>query len=252
MAALQETGLHFEPQENTRPRPSLCRYERPTHDVSTEWKKVLEDTGIAERLRLVLREGHKKRMEAQQYSVEFILANCENVMAHSEDVESIVDKYWSYSGLPEETKPAAKVMALLHDIHEIVSGDITPYTGKKRPDYGKWEDRTPDQEDAKFRKELGAFNKVILMLPHNQQDFVRRIWLEYAHQETAVAVYVRDCDKFAAARKANEYVDKGIFLPAWMNAFKQEAHKKIHNAALKKMVIAGSFNPSETILPTLH
>ncbi len=80
-------------------------------------------------------------------------------------------------------------MALLHDISEVITGDLTP---------------TEKTEEALERKDA-AVKQLLNLLPRKLQERYRRIWLEYADCKTEEARHVRELEKLEMALQAKEY-----------------------------------------------
>jgi len=80
-------------------------------------------------------------------------------------------------------------MALLHDLPEILTGDITPY------------DEITSAE--KHEKEKTAINSLFNDIPNGNRYI--SLWQEYENGDSAEAVVVRNIDKFEMALQAKEY-----------------------------------------------
>jgi len=80
-------------------------------------------------------------------------------------------------------------MALLHDLPEVITGDLTP------------KERT---EDAK-EKEDAAIKQLLSLLPVRLLERYLKIWLEYEESKTREAKAVRELEKLEMALQAKEY-----------------------------------------------
>ena len=80
-------------------------------------------------------------------------------------------------------------MALIHDLPEAFTGDLTPA------------DRT---NTAKVREEE-AMKKLLCLLPEKQREKYAEIWREYEEGKTAESKAVKGLDKLEMALQAREY-----------------------------------------------
>ena len=87
-------------------------------------------------------------------------------------------------------------MALLHDLAESLTGDITP--SLKQENHA-------EQEDQAMKQILGC-------LPEELQQSYRGTWREYQEQETPEAILVHDADKLEMILQASEYQNEYPYL----------------------------------------
>jgi 5'-deoxynucleotidase YfbR-like HD superfamily hydrolase len=80
-------------------------------------------------------------------------------------------------------------MALLHDIPEIITGDITPYDDL-------------DSSDKRVQ-ENNAVNQLLKSIPNGKQYIA--LWNEFDEQRTPEAKVLKNIDKFEMALQAGEY-----------------------------------------------
>jgi putative hydrolase of HD superfamily len=80
-------------------------------------------------------------------------------------------------------------MALIHDLPEAITGDLTP------------SERT---NTAKEREE-DAMKKLLYLLPEKQREKYAEIWHEYEEGKTAESKVVKGLDKLEMALQAREY-----------------------------------------------
>jgi len=112
--------------------------------------------------------------------------------------ESVAAHSWGMAFLatqlcPENLDLAAVLeMCALHDLAEVVTGDITP------------EDEIPDQE--KFRLEIDAIEKMEI------SGSSRARFLEYASQSSEEARFVKMLDKLDMALQSSIYSTDGLEL----------------------------------------
>lgn len=81
-------------------------------------------------------------------------------------------------------------MALLHDIAEVIIGDITP-------------DTMPPDEKRKL--ESKAMEKILDKLPDMMQDSYKAMWHEYVDCRTDEAILVHNADKLDMAIQVKKY-----------------------------------------------
>lgn len=84
-------------------------------------------------------------------------------------------------------------MALLHDLAECVTGDITP--GQMSP-------------DEKERLEREAMDSILGRLPESLRRMYGEIWQEYLERKTPESVLVHDADHLEMALQARRYADR--------------------------------------------
>ncbi len=106
-------------------------------------------------------------------------------------------------------------MALLHDLPEIITGDITPFENLSL--------------DEKRTKEQDAISELFLSIPNG--DEYKTLWLEYAHEQSSEAILIRNLDKLEMALQASEYqkIDPGLNL----NEFVSDAENQINIEEVK-------------------
>lgn len=85
-------------------------------------------------------------------------------------------------------------MALIHDLPEIIIGDLTP--SKK----------TAESE----AKEDTAMHQILGLLPKKQREKYKDVWNEYKKCETKEAKIVRQLEKLEMALQAKEYEKAGL------------------------------------------
>ena len=222
----------------TRFERFLRREQPPT--TFNEWKIILEHYGIAGKLRDLPRRGWVIRMASLGKDEAFIGKNAENVWDHSDDVAGVVLSNWRYSGLSDELQSKAMSMAIIHDVAEALAGDATPYDGQEKPDFTVWKSPSSNDIVAKYLKERQALGIVINRLPQKKQTELIALWEEFNQQETPVSQFVRDCDIFAAARKAQEYVKMEVFPRTYKRAFNQQIIAEMRNNSMRNILLKGT------------
>ncbi len=80
-------------------------------------------------------------------------------------------------------------MALIHDLAEVLAGDITPYDGVTK--------------EEKQRREETSLIQLLSGLPN--RDHYLNLWREYEEQKSQEAIILKNIDRFEMALQANEY-----------------------------------------------
>ena len=118
-----------------------------------------------------------------------------------EDAESVADHTFSMATMAMllsdmlgfDTYKVIK-MVLMHDLAESIVGDYMPG------------DVTARQKLAKEKK---AMKFILSGLPKDVREEYEEIWLEYLHNRTEIARFVRRMDKLEMALQANQYAKQG-------------------------------------------
>jgi putative hydrolase of HD superfamily len=84
-------------------------------------------------------------------------------------------------------------MALIHDLPEAVTGDLTP----------------PHKTAETKENEETAINQILSLLPEKQRENYLAVWREYQEGKTREAKAVRQLDKIEMALQAKEYEKMG-------------------------------------------
>ena len=90
---------------------------------------------------------------------------------------------------PGVDRGRALAIAVLHDLAEVRTGDITPHDGVSK--------------EAKHRAESEAMRD--LVAPFDRGDELLALWREYEDRSTAEGRFVRACDKLDMALTARAY-----------------------------------------------
>lgn len=96
--------------------------------------------------------------------------------------------------IPESSSlDAVKCMklALIHDLAEAIVGDISPYCGIDR--------------EEKLRREHKAIIEISSLLPKLSGEEILSLFDEYESQQSAEAIWVKDCDRYDMIQQAFEY-----------------------------------------------
>jgi putative hydrolase of HD superfamily len=109
--------------------------------------------------------------------------------------ESVAAHSWGVAWLVLVLRPPALcaeralAMAVLHDLAEVRTGDLTPHCGVSPAE--------------KSRAELRALQGMLRDLPRAAE--LEALWLDYEHQRCPEARFVRACDKLDMALQAARY-----------------------------------------------
>jgi putative hydrolase of HD superfamily len=111
-------------------------------------------------------------------------------------------------------------MALIHDLCETYSGDITPYDsllkGKSKKQIDQllktWP-RFSDKErkrlaEKKFKKEKAGLEKLIKNLPNDLASEMKHLWLDYENGTTAEGRFFKQADRLENFLQSLEYWKK--------------------------------------------
>ena len=88
------------------------------------------------------------------------------------------------------------MMALVHDMAELLVGDITPVDGVLKPEKSRRETETMDYLCK------GVLGNVLAGYPGEE---IRKLWQEYEDSETLESKYVHDIDKMELLLQMMEY-----------------------------------------------
>lgn len=139
----------------------------------------------------------------------------ESVAAHSWGVAWLV-LVLCPSGLD---RGRALAMAVIHDLAEARTGDITPHDGI--------------DADVKHDLELEALESLLGKLPGAGE--LRGLWLEFEERRTPEGRFVRACDKLDMALQARRYaaeqsIDPGEFVRSALASLDDETHRGLATA----------------------
>lgn len=126
------------------------------------------------------------------------------VLKGVKDVESVAEHTWRVAMLALILSPQLKLnqlkivkMALIHDLGEVVIGDIKWESGKK----------VIGSQEEKHRDEKKAIRKMFADNP-NFQEYVL-LWKEFNEQKTREAKILKQLDKLEMTIQALEYQKEG-------------------------------------------
>lgn len=150
-------------------------------------------------------------------------------------------------------------LALIHDLGEVYSGDITPYDDilpkneKQKKELLKTWPRFSDKKKKEYflnkhKKEWESLKKIVSDLSYNDQKEIINLWCEYELGLTEESRFVKQLDKVENLVQALEYwqEDKDFpIIPWWIEIkekiddpvlleFVDELDKKFHSSKNKK------------------
>jgi putative hydrolase of HD superfamily len=89
-------------------------------------------------------------------------------------------------------------LALLHDLEEAITGDLTP------------QDKESRGENVARAQKISAREQLISHFPLENQRAYRELWSELENEKSREAQLVHELDKLEMALQANEYAKGGI------------------------------------------
>lgn len=109
----------------------------------------------------------------------------ESVSAHMWGVGYIIDVLSLMKEFSEDHKDfnrdKAKMMASIHDMPELITGDITPVDGIS--------------EEEKHRLEREALEKILSFYPESVGNKLRNVYNDYESRQCNESKFVKDCDR---------------------------------------------------------
>ena len=110
-------------------------------------------------------------------------------------------------------------MALIHDLPEVITGDLTPT------------ERTVEA----MEREDAAMEQLLSLLPGRLRERYLKIWLEYAECKTKEARAVRELEKLEMALQAREYEKAQPSLKG-LERFMKSAEEIITSPEVRKLL----------------
>ena len=89
-------------------------------------------------------------------------------------------------------------LALLHDLEEAITGDLTP------------QDKESREENVLRTQKISAREQLLSYFPEENQRAYRELWSELENEESKEAQLVHELDKLEMVLQANEYAKGGI------------------------------------------
>jgi len=124
-----------------------------------------------------------------------------------------------YSDLEELDELKLLRMALMHDLPEAITGDLTP----------------PRKTAEMEAKEDTAMNQILSLLPKKQREKYMTVWNEYKKRETKEAKALRQLEKLEMALQAKEYEKAGSTRQS-LKRFLKSAEETITQPELRKLL----------------
>lgn len=111
-----------------------------------------------------------------------------------------------FSKAKEATRNRAGLVALVHDLGEVIAGDFTPFDNITKEEKHQLEKKAIESLAPQF----GA-----------NQDRLLELWLEYDLQTSEISPYLKDLDKIDAAIQAMVYLKQGYQVESFLDYAKQ-------------------------------
>lgn len=159
------------------------------------------------------------------------------------EVESVADHSWSVALLawllaaddPALDRDRVLRLALVHDLAETITGDLTPYGTLRGAAPGtdflnQRHERTEEDAHAKHEAERTAIDRLAELLPERSAAELRALWAEYAARETPEAHFVKDVDRLETYLQSRRYLEANPALP--MDSFRLEVEAELTHPAL--------------------
>lgn len=109
-------------------------------------------------------------------------------------------------------------MALIHDLPEVIIGDLIP----------------AERTDKAEKREEDAMKRLLDLLPKKQRDKYRNVWRQYKEGKTAEAKAVRQLEKLEMALQAKEYEQAGLTKESLERFFKS-TERTVVSPAIKRL-----------------
>lgn len=110
-------------------------------------------------------------------------------------------------------------MALIHDLPEVITGDLTP----------------PERTGMAKNREEDAMKKLLCLLPEKQRVKCANVWREYEECKTAEARAVRQLEKLEMALQAKEY-ERAELRKESLEKFFKSAEKTIVSPTIRRLL----------------
>ncbi len=114
-------------------------------------------------------------------------------------------------------------LALLHDLEEAITGDLTP------------QDKESRGENIVRTQKISAREQLLSHFPRENQRAYRELWSELENERSKEAQLVHELDKLEMALQANEYARGGIEA-AKLKEFYESSMAAIKDPKLKRLL----------------
>src|SRR6267143_2587919 len=114
-------------------------------------------------------------------------------------------------------------LALLHDLEEAITGDLTP------------QDKELRGEDVVRTQKISAREQLLSYFPQENQRAYRDLWSELENEKSKEAQLVHELDKLEMALQANEYARGGVEATK-LKEFYESSMAAIKDPKLKRLL----------------
>jgi putative hydrolase of HD superfamily len=114
-------------------------------------------------------------------------------------------------------------LALLHDLEEAITGDLTPLDKESRG------------ENAVRTQKIAAREHLLSYFPNQNQRDYRELWSDLEDERSKEAQLVHELDKLEMALQANEYARGGVEVTK-LREFYESAMAAIKDPKLKRLL----------------
>ncbi|MCX6719690.1 MAG: HD domain-containing protein, partial [Candidatus Staskawiczbacteria bacterium] len=148
----------------------------------------------------------------------WVIREVKNPESIAEHTFRVAIMAWVLAGKKDKKMNIEKLlkMALIHDLCEVYSGDITPYDSilpkdiKKRRELLKtWprfsESQKKKLSESKFKKEKAGLEKLIKNLPARLRQEMMHLWLDYENGASPEGRFFKHADRLESFLQAAEY-----------------------------------------------
>jgi putative hydrolase of HD superfamily len=157
--------------------------------------------------------------------------------------ESVADHSWSVTMLAwllaaddaELDRERVLRLALIHDLAETITGDVTPYgdSDGSAAFLNQRHAHTPESARAKHEAEQAAIDQLAALLPAGAATELRALWAEYAARETPEARFVKEVDRLETFLQSRRYLATTPELP--VDSFRLEVELELTHPALIRL-----------------
>ena len=114
-------------------------------------------------------------------------------------------------------------LALLHDLEEAITGDLTP------------QDKASKGEKVVQEQKASAREHILSHLPQTKQRAYQKLWEELESEKSAEGRLVHELDKMELALQANQYSKQGIEATR-LKEFYESSRTAIKDPRLKRVL----------------
>jgi putative hydrolase of HD superfamily len=113
-------------------------------------------------------------------------------------------------------------MALLHELQEIIVGDLTP------------EEKNKISEEELKQREIAAIRQILSHLPHKLQKKYTDLWKEMESGKSKESKLIKELDKLELVFQASEYEREG-YSKEKLNEFYEFSKERLKDPELIKI-----------------